>query len=196
MRITKVYTRTGDKGMTRLAGGQKIAKDHIRIESYGTIDELNAVLGLARAFIQDRIDSIPQMKKIDAELYLAQNHLFDIGGILATLPGQTFPNMPEIRPEDVRRLEKTMDVCNRDLPALKEFILPGGGKIPAFLHQARTVCRRAERLCVRLNREEKIPPSVLKYLNRLGDALFVLARWAGWAQKETETYWRRTVRSP
>jgi cob(I)alamin adenosyltransferase len=192
MRITKVYTRTGDKGTTRLAGGQKVPKDHLRLEGYGTIDELNSVVGLARSFTKDLFRKVKQTRRLDDELLQIQNKLFDIGGILATSPGQTFKNMPAIKKSDTLHLENLMDECQKDLKPLKEFILPGGGKIAGFLHQARTVCRRAERICVRLNHEEKVPADVLKYLNRLSDTLFVLARWISKAQKEHEILWNRS----
>lgn len=144
MRITKVYTRRGDGGTTRLAGGQEIQKDHLRLEAYETIDELNAVVGLARIFAKDVMKEVEQVRRIDDELHQVQNRLFDIGGILATLPGQRFKHMPEIREKDIGHLERLMDECQKDLQPLKEFILPGGGRISGFLHQARTVCRRAE----------------------------------------------------
>jgi cob(I)alamin adenosyltransferase len=191
MRITKVYTRTGDKGTTRLAGGQVVSKDHLRIETYGTVDELNSIVGLTLAFTEDLPKKLSQGRRLKAELREIQSRLFDIGGILATPPGQRFPNMPEITISDVRHLEQLMDRCQKELKPLKEFILPGGGKVAGFLHQARTVCRRAERLCVKLNRQETVPPTVLQYLNRLSDAFFVLARWIAHAQKEPETLWQR-----
>ncbi len=205
MRITKVYTRTGDKGKTRLAGGQEISKDHPRLETYGTVDELNCIVGLARAFLVDVPETIPQAKFLDGELERIQHRLFDIGSILATAPGQTFPNMPEITAAEVTHLEKLIDHCQKDLKPLEEFILPGGGKVASFLHQARTVCRRAERRCVALGREETVKtgssakdygapfqPELLQYINRLGDAFFVLSRWIAWAQKTPETLWKRT----
>jgi cob(I)alamin adenosyltransferase len=192
MRITKVYTRAGDKGTTRLAGGQKVPKDHLRLEAYGTIDELNSIVGLARSFTKDPFRKMKQAGRVDEELLGIQNKLFDIGGILATAPGQRFKNMPAVKETDTRHLENLMDDCHKDLKPLKEFILPGGGKIAGFLHQARTVCRRAERACVRLDHEEKVPIEILKYLNRLSDTFFVLARWISMAQKEHEILWNRS----
>ena len=192
MRITRVYTRTGDKGDTSLAGGQRVPKDHPRIEAYGTVDELNAIVGLTRAFIKDLPKRIAQAKRLDAELARIQSRLFDVGAILATVPGQRFKNMPEITAAEVRHLEDLMDDCQKHLKPLEEFILPGGGKVAGFLHQARTVCRRAERLCVRFGREETVPPEILQYLNRLSDAFFVLARWIARIQKEPENLWERS----
>lgn len=191
MRITRVYTRTGDDGTTGLAGGQRVPKDHVRIEAYGTVDELNAVVGIARAFIKDLPKKVTAAKRLDAELQRIQNRLLDIGAILATPPGQTFPKMPEIADAEIRHLEKLMDDCQKSLGPLKEFILPGGGKAAGFLHQARTVCRRAERICVRLGREEPVPSEILKYLNRLSDTFFVLARWISRSLKEPEVLWER-----
>ncbi|MBI3812455.1 MAG: cob(I)yrinic acid a,c-diamide adenosyltransferase [Nitrospirae bacterium] len=193
MRITRVYTRTGDKGKTRLAGGQIISKDHPRIEAYGTIDELNSVIGLVRAFNRPLTKRLPQARTLEAELHRIQNRLFDIGGLLATLPKdqKRFKKMPKISPEEIRHLEKLMDACQKNLKPLEEFILPTGGPVTAMLHLARTVCRRAERLCVRLSRMERIDSEIPKYLNRLSDAFFVLARWIGQAQREPETLWQR-----
>lgn len=192
MRITKVYTRTGDKGQTGLAGGQRVPKDHLRIEAYGTVDELNAVIGLTRSFAKDLPQKVSQAKRLDAELHRIQNRLFDVGAILATVPGQSFENMPVVTAEEVRHLEELMDECQKELRPLEEFILPGSGKVAGFLHQARTVCRRAERICVRLSREESVPPEVLQYLNRLSDTFFVLARWIARAEGEPETLWKRS----
>ncbi len=191
MRITKVYTRTGDKGTTRLAGGQEITKDHLRIESYGTVDELNAIVGLARVFTQELPETMPERDRLDEALQGMQDRLFDIGGILASPPGKESQEMKAILNREIDGLEALMDDCQKSLEPLKEFILPGGGKIAAFLHQARTVCRRAERLCVTLNREEAVPEEVLRYLNRLSDAFFVLSRWIAKVQGESETLWRR-----
>lgn len=184
MRITKVYTKTGDAGKTRLAAGREVWKDDLRVEAYGTVDELNACLGLVR--VLNRAD------RLEGELRRIQNKLFDIGGIIATEAGQRFPNMPEVTEADVGRLETLIDTCQEELAPLKEFILPGGGTVSGHLHLARTVCRRAERICVRLSREEAVEPLILKYLNRLSDALFVLGRWVAKTQGEPEFLWERT----
>ncbi len=193
MRITKVYTRTGDKGTTRLAGGASIDKGHLRIETYGTLDELNAIVGLVRAFAQDLPESFTETAQLDETLHGIQDRLFDIGGLLASPPGQSSKVMDDVLDREVDALETLMDECHLILKPLKEFILPGGGKTAAFLHQARTVCRRAERLCVRLNKDEPVPETVLRYLNRLSDAFFVLSRWIAALQKEPETLWRRNA---
>jgi cob(I)alamin adenosyltransferase len=191
MRITKVYTKTGDKGKTRLAGGQEVWKDSLRVEAYGDVDELNSMIGVVRAFNTELVGIHPSADRLEEELRWMQNKLFDVGGLLATAPGQTFKNMPTVTARDVTRLEKLMDKCQKDLAPLKEFILPGGGKISSLLHQARTICRRAERLCVRLGRDEHLDPVLIRFLNRLSDALFVLARWMAMQQSEPEFLWQR-----
>lgn len=191
MRITKVYTRVGDKGTTHLAGGQQVPKDHLRLEAYGTIDELNTVVGITRAFLQDHMATVESIRLVDGELQRIQNKLFDLGAILATLSEDRFRNMPQITEDEIRHLEGLMDRCQKDLKPLKEFVLPGGGKAASFLHLSRTVCRRAERICVRLSREETISPEILKYLNRLSDTFFVWSRWISWVLKEPEFLWKR-----
>ena len=191
MRITKVYTRTGDAGKTRLAGGQQVSKDSLRVEAYGTVDELNASIGLARATNEEGSRAVDSARRLEQDLRWVQNKLFDIGGILATAPGQTFKNMPMIKAQDAVRLERMIDRCQKDLTPLKEFILPGGGKVSATLHQARTICRRAERICVRLAREETLDAQIIKFLNRLSDALFLWARWVAKTQGEPEFLWER-----
>jgi cob(I)alamin adenosyltransferase len=194
MRITKVYTRTGDTGQTRLAGGQQVWKDSLRVEAYGTVDELNAAVGVARVFNAQQAGAQSPATRLEEDLQWIQNKLFDAGGILATAPGQRFKQMPEITEQDVKRLETLIDTCQKDLTPLKEFILPGGGVVSGFLHQARTICRRAERVCVRLSREEAVEPAIIKFLNRLSDALFVLARWTAKMQGEAEFLWQRSGR--
>ena len=191
MRITKVYTRTGDAGKTRLAGGQQVSKDSLRVEAYGTVDELNASVGLVRAMNEDAVAVLGAAKQMEQELRWVQNKLFDVGSLLATALGQVFKNMPTIKGQDAVRLERMIDRCQKDLAPLKEFILPGGGKVSATLHQARTICRRAERICVRLAREEPLDPQIIKFLNRLSDALFVWARWVAKTQGEPEFLWER-----
>ena len=178
-RLTKIYTRTGDKGETGLVGGKRVSKDSPRIWAYGTVDELNSAIGLARAFRTD--------KKTDAILAGIQSDLFNLGAVLAT-PGQS---PIHIKADRIRALEKLMDECNAKLGPLREFILPGGTPAGAQLHVARTICRRAERFCVRLAREEQIGELVIPYLNRLSDALFVLARWANHKQGVKETFWNK-----
>ncbi|MDQ6735458.1 MAG: cob(I)yrinic acid a,c-diamide adenosyltransferase [Nitrospirota bacterium] len=196
MRITKVYTRTGDTGKTRLAGGQEVSKDSLRVEAYGTVDELNASIGVVRVFNAERQTDQDAVRRLEETLRWVQNKLFDLGGLLATAPGQVFPNMPHVTEEDVTELERSIDACQDDLAPLKEFILPGGGKVSGFLHQARTVCRRGERLCVGLARQEAVDPVLIKFLNRLSDALFVWARWIAQKQAEPEFLWERNSQMP
>jgi len=190
MRISKVYTRTGDAGKTRLAGGQEVWKDSLRVDAYGTVDELNSVLGIVRMCMKKAEPSATSAALEDV-LQWVQHKLFDLGGILATAPGMTFPNMPVIGARDVNFLEEKIDECQKDLAPLKEFILPGGGEIAAYLHLARTICRRSERLCVKLSREESVDPLIIQFLNRLSDAFFVFARWVAKVQGEPEFLWKR-----
>ncbi len=191
MRISKVYTRTGDAGKTRLAGGQEVWKDSVRVEAYGTVDELNSMLGLARASNERSESNADASHSMEKTLKWTQNKLFDLGGILATAPGESFPNMPTVTAADVAHLEHLIDECQKDLAPLKEFILPGGGQLPALLHVARTICRRAERLCVTLSKEESIEKEMVSFLNRLSDALFVFARWVAKQHGEPEVLWER-----
>jgi cob(I)alamin adenosyltransferase len=176
-----------------LAGGQQVSKDSLRVEAYGTVDELNASVGLVRAMNEEAGRRGSAAKQLEEDLRWVQNKLFDVGSLLATAPGQTFKNMPTIKAQDAVRLERLMDRCQKELAPLKEFILPGGGRVSATLHQARTICRRAERICVRLAREETLDAQVIKFLNRLSDALFVWARWVAKTQGEPEFLWERNA---
>ena len=194
IRITKVYTRTGDKGFTKLVGGKKVAKDAARIEAYGTIDELNSVLGLARVFNDDLKDRLPAAQRLDEILRRLQNELFDLGSELATPPDFSYDGMFRVGEDEVKVLERLIDELQKDLAPLNSFILPGGGKVSGFLHQARTVCRRAEREILRLSREEEIGAGPLKYVNRLSDLLFVLSRWVSKNLGEPEYLWERGLR--
>jgi cob(I)alamin adenosyltransferase len=195
IRITKVYTRHGDKGQTHLVGGRRVAKDDPRIESYGTIDELNAILGIVRA-CNDEATAAPATKRLDQILRQVQNELFDLGSELATPPDAVWEGMIRIGPEQITVLERTIDECQADLEPLQSFILPGGGTIAAFLHQARTVCRRAERDILRLMHREPIGGAVLAYVNRLSDLLFVLSRWMSHTLGEPEYLWEKGLTLP
>jgi cob(I)alamin adenosyltransferase len=194
IRITKVYTRTGDKGFTKLVGGKKVAKDAARIGAYGTIDELNSVLGLARVFNDDLKDRSPAGQRVDEIFRRLQNELFDLGSELATPADFSYEGMFKVGEDEVKALEKLIDELQKDLAPLNSFILPGGGKVSGFLHQARTVCRRAEREILRLSREEEIGPGPLQYVNRLSDLLFVLSRWVSKNLGEPEYLWERGLR--
>lgn len=181
-RITKVYTRAGDDGTTRLGGGQRVAKDSLRIETYGTIDELSSVLGGALAAgVEETL--APVLRRI-------QNDLFNLGSDLCILEEdkQRMP-VPVVEKRHVEALEELMDRLSEDLEPLANFILPGGTPAAAWLHLARTVCRRAERLLVALARQEPTGPLTLRYLNRLSDALFVMARWENHRRGEADVLW-------
>ena len=187
--INRVYTRRGDAGETSLAGGQRLAKDALRIEAYGTVDELNAFLGAARAAATELAGRETQLAPLVPILRRVQHELFNLGSILATLPEDVHPRQARITEDDVRRLETEIDRFNAELPALRSFVLAGGSRLDAELHICRTVCRRAERACVRLSRTEAVPPEAVRYLNRLSDALFVWSRWASHATGAPETLW-------
>jgi cob(I)alamin adenosyltransferase len=188
VRINRVYTRAGDRGQTRLVGGQKVDKDSLRLEAYGTVDELNAVVGLVRE--ANREGPPEAAAKLDGILRRVQNELFNLGSDLATLIEDRSPNQPLIEARHVEALEREMDELNAALPELRSFILPGGGWVHAYFHLARTVCRRAERACVHLAREEPIGEHVVPYLNRLSDAFFVFGRWAAAARGQPESLWQ------
>jgi cob(I)alamin adenosyltransferase len=193
--ITRVYTRTGDKGETALVGGKRIPKDSARIVAYGTIDELNVAVGLARTFNAERLADGEHHRWLDEVLRKIQNELFDLGSELATPAEAEYEGMVRASPEQVTALEELMDRCQQDLEPLRSFTLPGGGRINAFLHQARVVCRRAEREVLALSRLETINPSVLTYVNRLSDAFFVLSRWVAKRMGEPEYLWERGLQS-
>ncbi|MFT6142455.1 MAG: cob(I)alamin adenosyltransferase [Myxococcota bacterium] len=192
MRISRVYTRTGDKGTTRLAGGQEVSKDALRVEAYGAVDELSTILGLARTFNAQTLDDDVR-SSLESHLKNLQNDLFNVGGDLATPPDSGF-DLYRVGDEDVARLEQLCDSLNEDLGPLKDFILPGGGPVGAFLHQARTVCRRAERrLVTAIHGDDSINQGCLRFLNRLSDFLFILARWANKQIGEPEFLWQKPV---
>jgi cob(I)alamin adenosyltransferase len=184
----KIYTKTGDKGTTALFGGTRVPKHHIRIDSYGTVDELNSHLGLIR---DQEINNHYKDVLIDV-----QDRLFTVGAILATDPekatlknGKDRLNIPKISEEDIEQLEKEMDTMNESLPQMTHFVLPGGHQTVSFCHIARCVCRRAERLASALNDLEPFQPESLKYLNRLSDYLFVLARKLSYDLQADEVKW-------
>ena len=176
-RLSKIYTRTGDAGTTGLGDGNRTDKDSARVEAYGTTDELNSVIG---TIIAGGVD-----EPLHSQLTDIQHDLFDLGGELC-IPGHT-----AIQAERVATLEQWLDLHNETLPALKEFILPGGTPAAAACHVARTVCRRAERRVVTLAREEAVNPEAIRYLNRLSDLLFVMARRINADQGITDVLWRR-----
>jgi cob(I)alamin adenosyltransferase len=181
--LNRIYTKTGDKGETHLAGGQRVAKDSLRIECYGTVDELNAFAGMACVSAEE---SLPELAAI---LRRVQHELFNLGSILATLPKDVHPKQARITGAEIEQLEREIDRMNADLPPLRSFVLPGGSRLNTELHACRTICRRAERLAVSLAREEETPAEAVQYLNRLSDAFFVWSRWANHVLGLPEVLW-------
>jgi cob(I)alamin adenosyltransferase len=184
--LNRIYTKLGDSGETSLAGGQRIAKDDLRIETYGTVDELNAFTGLA-CFSCEEAGLL--LRPLALILRRVQHELFNLGSILATKPEDVHPKQARVTEVEVKQLEREIDAMNAALPPLRSFVLPGGTRLNAELHLARTVCRRAERLLVALARREQIPPETIRYLNRLSDALFVWSRWANHVLGVAEVLW-------
>lgn len=183
----KIYTKTGDKGTTSLIGGTKVPKSHLRIEAYGTVDELNSYIGLVRDLLTDEPGRIT--------LQEIQDRLFTIGAALACDPvKETKMRIPDLKDTDISLLEQEIDRMEEALPAMKSFLLPGGHATISQLHIVRCVCRRAERCCVRLELEgEEVEPGILQYLNRLSDYLFVLARYTGLQLQAPEIPWKPRV---
>lgn len=193
---TRIYTRTGDQGMTGLVGGGRIKKAARRIETYGTLDELSSAIGVARAALRPSLAE-PRAARLDAWLAWTQDALFNLGSELATLPKDRREGQASIHASDVAALERAIDDAERELPALASFIHPGGSMVGAQLHLARTICRRAERLLVALaDEEEPAANEPLRYLNRLSDALFVWARWINDALAIPEHQWNHSGRPP
>ena len=189
----KIYTKTGDKGETSLYGGTRVSKAAARVESYGTLDELNAFIGLAKAEISD--------EKVLNQLQKIQFDLFTVGSEAATPTDKMFlangKNRLDlmISEEEISELEHWMDDLDAELEPLQFFILPSGGKAAASVHVCRTVCRRAERAMVYLNETEEVRPELIKYLNRLSDYLFILARYISKISGEKEDYWNPSARA-
>ena len=177
----KIYTKTGDLGQTSLIGGVRVAKHHIRIESYGTVDELNSHIGLIRD------QAINEEYKI--VLKEIQDRLFTVGSSLASDPEKSKMKIPDLHQEDIELLEKEIDTMTADLPELRHFILPGGSNAVSFCHLARCVCRRAERICVHLSEDSFVDEKVMVYLNRLSDYLFVLSRKLCFDNQIEENKW-------
>ncbi len=179
--LNRIYTRMGDAGETRLVGGQRVAKDDVRIACYGTVDELNAFVGVARVTAEELSAGAEPLRGFGAILKRVQHELFNLGSILATLPEDVHPKQPRVTDADIEQLEREIDAANEELAPLRSFVLPGGSRLDAELHVCRTVCRRAERLLVGLAREHSVPGEALRYLNRLSDAFFVWSRWVNHA---------------
>ena len=176
-RLSRIVTKTGDRGQTSLGSGVRVDKDAPAIEALGTIDELNSWIGV--------LITLANSPEVRETFELVQHDLFDLGAQVSV------PGTPLLSSEHLLRIETAFAQMNAKLGMLKEFILPGGGKVSGFLHQARTVCRRAERLCVALAKVEPVDPMIIKFVNRLSDALFVLARWVAKTQGEPEFLWER-----
>ena len=186
MRIDRVYTRGGDKGETSLIGGERVSKADPRLECYGTIDELNAVIGL----LVEALTTSAAGPHLIPILLRVQQELFNLGCELATPEAEMRAKLPRVEQRHVDALERDIDAVNDDLPKLKSFVLPGGGWASSYAHLARTVCRRAERLVVDLAQAEDVGGDLpVQYLNRLSDALFVWGRWAVLKDGKSETLW-------
>lgn len=183
--LNRIYTKRGDRGQTNLVGGQSVPKDAARIETYGTVDELNSFVGLACVSAAE----FPETAPLAAILRRVQHELFNLGSILATLPADVHPKQPRVTEADITQLEREIDQMNEVLPSLRSFVLPGGFRLNAELHVARTICRRAERMAVALARTEEVPGEAIRYLNRLSDALFVHSRWAAHVRGQSEVLW-------
>lgn len=181
----KIYTKTGDKGETSLLGGTRVSKNHIRIEAYGTLDELNSWLG----FIKDSLDQNVETQK--KELEHIQNYIFLLGSYLATSPDKEIKmSLPDINPSEINDLELSIDIMEKQLPELKNFIIPGGNIHASKIHIARCVCRRGERICVAIDHHDPIQNHIIQYLNRLSDYLFVLGRFTLHTYKGEESTWQ------
>ncbi len=207
--LNRIYTRTGDQGFTGLVGGARISKTAPRVWAYGDVDELNAHLGMCRTMTSEcsgkpatllgRILAVFSWKRenlqtdsrssLESKLSRIQNELFDIGAELATPPGGEWEGMPKTTPAHISQLESWIDELNQDLPELRSFVLPGGNRLNAQLHIARTVCRRAERSVLALKHHEEVSDLVVQYLNRLSDLLFVMSRHTARAAGDTEYLW-------
>ncbi len=180
----KIYTKTGDKGQTSLIGGTRVPKHHERIEAYGTVDELNAFIGLLRDHLEAEDDNRKYLLSIQEKLFRVEAHLAeDPAGVKTRM-------MPELDEEDILFLEQQMDTINAQLPELNHFILPGGHKVVSYCHIARTVCRRAERICTRLSAAHQVDELDLRYLNRLSDYFFMLGRYYTHHYKAEEILWK------
>ncbi|MNT29209.1 Cob(I)yrinic acid a,c-diamide adenosyltransferase [compost metagenome] len=184
----KIYTRTGDKGSTRLVDGSCVEKFNPRVEAYGTVDELNSYLGLVRSHLAD----FAEIKGLDVSLEKIQNELFNVGSLLATEKDEVFQMLPAITQEQVEYLEKRIDELTVQLPELRNFILPAGHLLASHLHVARTMCRRSERRSAEIAVVDERYALSLQYLNRLSDYLFVAARWVNHKMNFAEVLWKKT----
>jgi cob(I)alamin adenosyltransferase len=194
---TRIYTRTGDTGSTGLVGGQRVPKNAPRIETYGTVDETSSAIGIARSALRPLVDGSARLQRLDAWLAWTQDVLFNLGSDLATLPKNRWEGMPLVTAADSAALERAIDEAEGDLEPLATFILPSGSLPGAYLHLARTIARRAERLLVTLREtDDGISDDALRYVNRLSDALFVWARWINHELAEPEYQWNAKSSPP
>lgn len=175
--LNRIYTKTGDGGETHLVNGRLIPKDDLKIEAYGTVDELNSFVGMACVSARELAAASPAMGQFAETLARVQHELFNLGSILATDPAEIHPKQPRVTTADVAKLESEIDEMNADLEILPSFVLPGGCRLNTELHVCRTVCRRAERIVIALSRKEDVAADSIRYLNRLSDAFFVWSRW-------------------
>jgi cob(I)alamin adenosyltransferase len=192
--INRVYTRKGDGGQTSLVGGQKVAKNDLRIEVYGTVDELNAIVGASRhsalGAAENAKNDVESLRKLASTLLRIQHELFNLGSILATLPEDVHPKQPRVTGAEIDLLEREMDAMNEHLAPLRSFVLPGGSRLNTDLHLARTVCRRAERLLVGFAHDHEVDATAVRYLNRLSDAFFVMSRAGSQYERADEVLWQ------
>jgi cob(I)alamin adenosyltransferase len=183
----KIYTKTGDKGKTKLVDGSCVEKFNPRVEAYGCVDELNSVLGVVRSSLQNKTE----LKELDTHLEIIQNHLFSVGSLLATSDLDVFQKLPQISEKHITQLENWIDHYTEHLPPLKNFILPAGDMSASLLHTGRTACRLAERRSAEIYNSEDHYQNVLIYLNRLSDLLFTCARWVNFQLKQSDTIWKK-----
>ena len=187
--LNRIYTKRGDRGETSLVNGRRVPKSDLRIEAYGTVDELNSHVGLARVLVQELTETCGPLQHLGDILLRVQHELFNLGSILATDPQDVHPKQPQITDVDVKQLESEIDEMNADLEPLRSFVLPGGSRLNTELHICRTVCRRVERICTALGEKQTVPADALGYLNRLSDAFFVWSRWVCLKTGAPEVLW-------
>ena len=187
--LNRIYTKRGDRGETSLVNGRRIPKSDPRIEAYGTVDELNSHVGLARVLVQELSETCETLQRLGDIFLRVQHELFNLGSILATDPQDVHPKQPQITDIEVQQLEGEIDEMNAELEPLRSFVLPGGSRLNAELHICRTVCRRVERICTALHEKQTVPADALAYLNRLSDAFFVWSRWVCLKTGTPEVLW-------
>ena len=187
----KIYTKTGDKGTTKLVDGSCVEKFNPRVEAYGCVDELNSHLGVVRSFLQNQTQKKDQFNELNSQLEIIQNQLFSVGSLLATIDFNVFQKLPQISEQHIFQLEKWIDIYTEPLTPLKNFILPSGSIAASFLHVCRTACRRAERRISEIYAKEDHYKNTLIYLNRLSDLLFTWSRWVNLKENQTETIWKK-----